>query len=735
VATYDSAGIEIDNLRKVNFIYGVNGSGKTTISNYLQQMDDPKYASCSLVWENDLPINLLVYNKKFREKNFSGSIKGVFTLGQATKEEIETIEKKKEDLQALKNKEISENNALEKQTKEKEELEDDFKEVSWKVYKKHESPFKEAFIGFLKKDSFKSKLLEEYLENTSILLSHEKLKEKARTVFGEIPTTISTMPNINFDRFIEIENNIIWQKKVIGKSDVDISKLIQKLNLNDWVNEGRGYLQEDDICPFCQQKTINEKFRKQLDDYFDESFINDTKLIKELTEEYERLATNLLNELNVLETSEKNKKETKLNIKLFSEYLKTLSSQIISNKELFHNKNKEPSRSIELNSLQKQLESIQELISSGNEEIRKHNIIVENYVAEKTNLIKSIWKYIVKENEPAIRNFIKKRDGLQKGIETISKNKDELHKKYQNLDKEIKELGKNITSVQPSVDQINKALQSFGFHNFAIVSSPVEKNHYQIQREDRTLAESTLSEGEITFITFLYFLQLAKGGISEDNVTEDRILVIDDPISSLDSNVLFVVSSLLKEIRKTMYKNEGNIKQMVIFTHNVYFHKEVSFIDGRTYERGDAHYWILRKNRNCSSIQPFGIKNPIQNSYELLWKELKELKNRKFNSSTTIQNTMRRIIENYFKILGKYGDDELILKFTDKEEQEICRALLCWINDGSHCIPDDLFIEEQGDVTENYFDVFKNIFAHTNHLEHYEMMMKDEVIEATQNNP
>ena len=163
---------------------------------------------------------------------------------------------------------------------------------------------------------------------------------------------------------------------------------------------------------------------------------------------------------------------------------------------------------------------------------------------------------------------------------------------------------------------------------------------------------------------------------------------------------------------------------MVIFTHNVYFHKEISFIDGRTHERGDANYWILRKNKNISSIQPFGVKNPIQNSYELLWKELK---NREHSSSITIQNTMRRIIENYFKILGKYGDDELILKFTDKEEQEICRALLCWINDGSHCIPDDFFIEDQGDVAEKYFDVFKNIFNHTNHLEHYEMMMRDEV--------
>ena len=55
--------------------------------------------------------------------------------------------------------------------------------------------------------------------------------------------------------------------------------------------------------------------------------------------------------------------------------------------------------------------------------------------------------------------------------------------------------------------------------------------------------ESTLSEGEVTFITFLYFLQWIKGSQNEEDVTQDRVIVIDDPISSLDSNILFVVSS------------------------------------------------------------------------------------------------------------------------------------------------------------------------------------------------
>lgn len=164
----------------------------------------------------------------------------------------------------------------------------------------------------------------------------------------------------------------------------------------------------------------------------------------------------------------------------------------------------------------------------------------------------------------------------------------------------------------------------------------------------------------------------------------------------------------------------GNIKQIFVLTHNVYFHKEVSFIDGRTPNNKATNFWMLRKDGKTSSLQSYGMTNPIQNSYELLWGELKIKESRNL---ITIQNTMRRIIENYFKLLGKYGDDELVNSFDNQEEREICNSLLCWINDGSHCIPDDLFIEQQDVVVEKYMDVFKKIFINTGHEEHYNMMM------------
>ena len=102
VATYDNEGVKINNLKKINFIYGGNGTGKTTISNYLKNQKDVKYNDCEIVWKNNLSVSTLVYNKKFRDENFGlGKIKGVFTLGKATKDDKEIVESKLAELKNL----------------------------------------------------------------------------------------------------------------------------------------------------------------------------------------------------------------------------------------------------------------------------------------------------------------------------------------------------------------------------------------------------------------------------------------------------------------------------------------------------------------------------------------------------------------------------------------------------------------------------------------------------------
>jgi len=721
IATFDKTGVSIEDLNRVNFIYGANGTGKTTITNFLQEANNQKFSNCNVEWQHAIPLQTLVYNKTFRDRNFGkGKIDGVFTLGEATKEEMIAIEKMVKNLADTKNEGISKGESKAELEREKGKLDYDFRQAAWiDIYKKHYL-FKEAFHRARTKETFKNKLIDQLSANTNDLKSYEEIKEKAATLFDETPISMHLIQGIDFSRLIEIENDPIWMKKIVGQGDIEIAKLIQHLNLNDWVNEGREYLQDVNVCPFCQQETITRSFRDQLDEYFDEQFTFDTEYVQTLSKEYFLIVENISNFLQQLEISEKTNTKTKLNLNALFAYNKTAITQMHSNKEFISSKFKEPSRSITLISLKGQARKIVELITEANERIKEHNAMVNNYSEEKASLIQSIWKYLVEEYRTSIETYTASISAKQKGMDSLSEKIRKLREEYSVLDKKIKEANKNITSVQPSIDEINRVLKSYGFLNFEIVPDPEDKNQYQIHREDGTTAEATLSEGEITFITFLYFLQRAKGGLSKDSISNDRVLVIDDPISSLDSNVLFVVSSLIKKIIDSIKKSEGNIKQLLLLTHNVYFHKEVSYVHGIPEKSNMTFFWILRSKNKITTIQPFGMHNPIHNSYELLWRELE---NRNHNDGITIQNIMRRIIENYFKILGKYHYDDLINKFKISEEREICRSMLCWINDGSHGIPDDLYIEYPETTIDKYFNVFESIFIKMNHHEHFKMMM------------
>ena len=368
--------------------------------------------------------------------------------------------------------------------------------------------------------------------------------------------------------------------------------------------------------------------------------------------------------------------------------------------------------------MQSHVDKINEEIEKVNNKIKEFNKLLENIRAEQTNVILDIWRFIVEENKTNYEAYKQKNNRLEKAVTGITDNirKKETYKGIQ--EKEIAELEDKITSNAPSITHINSILKSFGFTNFRLADAG--KGNYRIVREDGTDAEATLSEGEKTFITFLYFYQLIKGNNSRNQITTDRIVVIDDPISSLDSNVLFIVSSLIRKlIDEIRDERLSYLKQLLILTHNVYFHKEVSFNKGKGSNKlNDETFWIVRKINNHSCLIRYN-ENPIKTSYELLWKELNYIKH---ENLITMQNVMRRILENYFKFFGNINIGDEIDKFAE-EDRFVCYSLLSWTNDGSHHVNEDLFVESSPELTERFLEVFKNIFINMGHGSHYEMMM------------
>ena len=724
VATYDVQGIEINNLKEINFFYGANGSGKTTASNFLSDTSVEKYKNCSINWKNGQPLTTLVYNKAFRDKNFANSeIAGVFTLGEATAEQILEIKEKKLEQDALETQLSAYNKDLKVKTTERDTLNTDFTEKCWSLYKKYENDFKEAFKGYQKKDLLKSKIVSIYIENETIISwDYESLKDQSTTILGKKPESYQILPVINFTKLDSIESKSLWREVISGKHDVDIAGLIEALGCQDWVNHGRNYISSGTTCPFCQKDTIDDEFRLKIEKFFDQSYEDKIHKIRDFSYDYNKESNQILLVLRGIFKNEKENTNSMLDIDEFELALMSLESQLNSNIMSLKNKQEKPSAKVEITSTIEVTNIILLLIEKANSKIAAHNNIVLNYENEKGKFIQEVWNFLAVEIMEDATKFNKKHNGASKAVDALSNKINECKRSIEKKKSEINLLSKNSTGVQPAVDEMNRILKAYGFINFEILPSEILENHYVIKRQNGELAFESLSEGEVTFITFLYFVQLTNGAATQDSIVQNRVVVIDDPISSLDSNVLYIVSAIVKGMINSV-KVSSSIKQMLLFTHNIYFHKEASFQNGRSNGCNKTHFWIIRKSNNKTSINFHEQKNPINSAYELMWKELKD---KNCRSVISTQNVMRRILENYFKILGKLSDEDIIAKFEKSEEQQICLSLIHWINDGSHCIPDDLFIQAIDDQIEIYLRVFKNIFINSGHLSHYDMMMAGE---------
>ena len=375
VATFDNEGVIIDKLQKINLIYGANAMGKTTLSNYIQAIQEfPKthsvnndlYKDCSISWKNDSQLECFVYNKTFKEEYFSADdLPGIFTLGKASKEQKDKIIKLNDEFNQI----ISQHTTYLKSKndieKGRETLISNFQNKVWlQIFKIYDADFYEAFSGMRNsKEKFKERLIHENNTNNSELHSLEDLQQRAKTIFGNAPTKLETITLIDSNLINNIENAVEWKQKIIGAADVDIAKLIHRLNIDDWVNQGRIHIQEEsDVCPFCQQHTITEDFKRQLNAYFGETFTEKIASVKRFEELYMQNTQLIILNLNEILNREKENIQSKLDINSLQKYIELLNTSFRNNLTTIDAKRKEPSRSLDLISTKEIIDNINSII-------------------------------------------------------------------------------------------------------------------------------------------------------------------------------------------------------------------------------------------------------------------------------------------------------------------------------------------------------------------------------------
>ncbi len=722
VATYGSDPQALVGLSTINFIFGSNGSGKTTISRVIA--GHPGHERCPVVWKNGLPMKALVYNRDFVETNFgiSKNLKGIFTLGEASMDAIAKIEAAKADVEALSKHLLTKYESLNGAdgaggfSRQRIELEEGLRETCWKQKLKHQEKLSVAFKGARDtKENFKARVLNEWATNRAIFVPLSELHQRAAIVFGEDAAQEAPIHSASGSALVAFETNTVMLRAVLGKQDVDIAGMIKRLGNSDWVKQGRAFYEVNDAaCPFCQQPT-ETAFGKCLEDYFDEAYVTAIKAIDDFGDGY---ATNA--SAYVLGMSSMLAGPTKyLDVTALRSELAVLESKVQLNLQLIANKRREPSRSLELESLSASIDAINALVATANAEVTKRNALVANLKREKAALTTQVWRYLLDhELKGDMDDYLSAKTKVEKAIGALEGDIQKTNGERRAKEAEIVALEKSTTSIQPTVDAINGLLAKFGFHGFKLTRE-ASGDYYALNRGDGTDAKHSLSEGERTFVTFLYFYHLLNGSNSDSGITAERVVVFDDPVSSLDSEVLFIVASLIKSVFELARAGKSTIKQVFVLTHNAHFHKEVAFRRAKRKKdrTKDETFWVVRKSGLTSKVIPHET-DPIKPSYDMLWNEVRQPD----RNNLTIQNTLRRILESYFKILGGIEIHELPEKFEGMDKIA-CNSLVSWINDGSHFTPDDItFVLDQAAV-DNYLRIFREVFQKCNHIEHYKMMM------------
>ena len=264
-------------------------------------------------------------------------------------------------------------------------------------------------------------------------------------------------------------------------------------------------------------------------------------------------------------------------------------------------------------------------------------------------------------------------------IEALKNESYALEKEKTNKELEVKELIKNKRVLEAQAKDESKGAQLvnqhltrfFGHDGLTLVAegeSPAMK--FKIMREGAEA--NNLSEGECSLIAFCYFI--AK---MEDELNNHKLIIyIDDPISSLDSNHVFFMFSLIDSVIAQPKK----YNQLFISTHNLDFLKYLKRITSPLGGKENIAHFLIRREQKQSNKRSLLIPMPdhikrysteFNYLFEQIYSVCKEVKgDRKmmlentYNQSYNLPNNLRKFLECY--LFFKYPNNDDPLKNLDK---------------------------------------------------------------------
>jgi len=344
----------------------------------------------------------------------------------------------------------------------------------------------------------------------------------------------------------------LMQKSVVSSA---ISRLKADSQLSSWTREGLGLHQQRgaDHCLFCEQPLPDGRI---------------AALEAHFSTEYEQLLRQLDAQIDHLDASSRSLRQVSLpnRAELYEDLVAdfdsakaaydmtvtTLADHLAALVEALKSKKQKVFETLPLNVVVPDVK--QSIIGDVNAIIQRHDQTCTDFAKHVSTAKTRLEADSVASSLDEYQSLV---DALQTQETTISQESS----KAQQRANQITQLEREIIEHGQPAEELNQDLHSYLGH--AELQLDVKDTGYTIARNG-TPARS-LSEGEMTAIALLYFLKSLKDRRFEMG---KGLVVLDDPVSSLDANALFLAFGFIRRC-------VDDAAQIIILTHNFAMFRQV----------------------------------------------------------------------------------------------------------------------------------------------------------------
>jgi wobble nucleotide-excising tRNase len=720
----DSDGTSnLPDFKRFNIIYGWNGSGKTTLSQlfaifetgksenypdleYKIQTTDGDFTQATVYNKR-----IRVFNRDYISDNFdisSCKARPIYVLGKENKELVEAIKQDEIILRGNPEKinDIGKIKELELKKKELEQKETEKGKCFTDVAKIISTNTSGVSARNYRKNNAEQAFLRLKVKN---VLTEKEIKQHSLTLKQIEKPILNELSIVNIVNDI---NSIILCAKSLLQRTVEttlIERLKENSDISKWVEQGilLHTTKNSSNCEFCNQPLPKKRILelsayfndadKKLKDEIDNLFIEIDKLTSSVDKLIALDKANLYDEFQadyLLATE--NLSKTKI------ELLKSISSL----KNEIEKKKANTSEPIILLTIVDAtvFVSVVEVI---NVEIRKHNDKTKRFTQAKIDSTIMLENHYLSEIFDNINKIDEDIKRIRQEISLLEigdpKNPDQIG--ITKIQQRIIDNKNKIATSGPACEEINKQLKTFIGHDE--LTFEVSEEGYLIKRKGKIA--KNLSEGEKTAIAFVYFVIHLK---DQDFNVKDGMIVVDDPVCSLDSNTQYQAFAFLKNAVR-------EAAQVIILTHNFDFLRLLlRWLKYRKIKPQSEFYMVKNQINEGNRVAKIDRLDPLLREYESEYQYLFNIL-QNFNCDGTvasvyhIPNIARKVLEYFLMIMvpNNKNQYEKLEKIEFDENKK--SAIYKFTNDQSHITGKDFdpsLVQECQNNVKHLIEMIKEVF-------------------------